>query len=102
MAIIDLYKCHRRLNLETTTRLIGIALYLDHGISLNVILKPFQLKMEDRWEGLEDDSLLGILETIALCLILIFTIQRLHLNIIFERFIQVLHPLDIELDVYRS
>ena len=76
--------------------------YLDHGISLHVILETFKLKVEYRRERLEDDTLLGILQSISLRHVLVLTVQRLDGNIVFERLIQVLHALDIKLDIYSA
>lgn len=73
--------------------------YLDHGITLHVILETLQLEVEDRREGLEDDTLLGILQSISFRLILVLTVQSLDGNIIFERLVEVLHALDIQLDI---
>ena len=50
-------------------------------------------------EGLEDDALLRVLKTITLRLILVVTIESLYSHIVFERVVQVLHALDVELNI---
>ena len=49
---------------------------------------------------LEDDTLLGILQTITLCLVLIITFKSLDCDVVSEGVIKGLHALHIKLNVY--
>ena len=82
--------------------LSSVITHLHHCIPLNVILEAFELQMKDRVEGLENNTLLRILQTIAFCHVFVVAIQSLYSNIVLERLIQVLHALDIKLDIYSA
>jgi hypothetical protein len=58
--------------------------------------------VEDRRERLEDDTLLGVLQTQTLSLVLVLPIERLDRDVVSERVVQILHALDVELDVCRK
>ncbi len=55
--------------------------------------------MEHRWELFEDDTLLGVLQPVALCVVLVVAVEHLGLNIVAERVDEVVHAFDVELDV---
>ena len=73
--------------------------YLDHSITLDVILEALELQVQDWRERLKDDAFLGILQTITLSHVLVVAIQGLNSYVIFERLIKVLHSLDIQLNI---
>lgn len=73
--------------------------HLDHCITLNIVLETLELQVKHRRERLEDDALLGVLQTIALRLVLVLAVKCFHSYVVLERLIQVLHTLDIELNV---
>ena len=72
---------------------------LDQSILLNIILEPPQLQMQNRRERLEDDALAGILQAVALGVILVIPVERLYLDIVEERLAQVSQAFDGELNV---
>ena len=55
--------------------------------------------MQDGREGLEDDALFGVLKAVALGLILVLAVEGLDLDIILERIVEVLNPLDVQLQI---
>lgn len=73
--------------------------YLDHRISLNVVFETLQLQVKYWRERLEDDTLLGVLKSVSLRLIFVLAVEGFHRYIILERLVQVLHTLDVQLDV---
>lgn len=75
--------------------------YLDHRVTLHVVLESLELEVQHRREALKDDALLRVLETVTLCLIPVLAVHRLYRDVVSERVVQVLHALDIELDVWR-
>jgi hypothetical protein len=74
---------------------------LDQRVLLHVILESSELEVEDRGEGLKDDTLLCRLQSQALRLVLVLPIQRFNRHILLERLPEVFQPLDRELDVCR-
>jgi len=72
---------------------------LDHRISLHIVLEPLELKVQHWWERLEDDSLPRVLKSVALRLVLVLSVHRLDRDVILERVVEILHSLDVELDV---
>lgn len=58
--------------------------YLDHRVTLNVVLEPLELEVKHRRERLENDTLLCFLETIPLSHVLVLAFQGLYSNIVLE------------------
>lgn len=48
--------------------------HLDHSITLDVIFKALELQVQHRREGLENDTLLGVLEPVSFCLVLVLPV----------------------------
>lgn len=74
---------------------------LHHGILHHVVLEPLELEVQNGWELLEDDTLLGLLEAVPFGIVLVVTLEGLHLNVVVKGLLEVLQPLHIELDVYK-
>ena len=55
--------------------------------------------MEYWGEGLEDDTLLRVLESIAFGHVLVITVESLNSHVILERLVEVLHALHVQLNV---
>lgn len=55
--------------------------------------------MQHGRERLEDDTLLGVLQSVLLGTVLVLALHHLDRNVILERLLDVVEALDIELDV---
>lgn len=75
---------------------------LDHGIALDVILEALELKVKHGRKRLEHETLLGILKAITLGMILVLALHHLNGDKVLERLVEILHPLDIQLDIYKT
>ena len=74
-------------------------LYLNHDVSLDVILKAFELNLQHGRERLEYDSLLRVLQPISLRLVFVIPVHGFDGDVISEGVSQGLHPFDVQLDV---
>lgn len=68
---------------------------------MNIVLEPLQLKMENGREALEDDALLSVLEAMTFCLVFVFTLEDFLRDVVFERFLEILHAFDVQLNIWR-
>lgn len=75
------------------------ATHLAHRILLHIILEPPQLQMQHRRKLLEDHTFLRILQPVSLRLVLVLSLQRLDLDVVLERFLEIAHALDRELNI---
>lgn len=75
---------------------------LDHGVALDVILKALELKVKHGREGLEHETLLGVLKAITLSMVLVLALHHFNGDKVLERLVEILHPLDIQLDIYKG
>lgn len=76
--------------------------YLDHSISLNVVFETLELQMEYGGERLEDDAFPCVLESMTFRHVLVITFKSLNGYIILEGFVEILHPFNIELNVWKG
>lgn len=76
-----------------------VATHLDILVSLHVVLESLELEMQHWRERLEDDTLLGVLESKALGVVSVLSIHRLDRHVVLERVVESLEVLDVELDV---
>lgn len=56
--------------------------------------------MKDRRKTLEDDTLLGVLQTEPFRVVLVLAFERFDLNVVLERFLEIRQVLDVQLDVW--
>jgi hypothetical protein len=74
--------------------------YLDERVSLEVVLEPLELEVQDWRESLEDDTLPRVLETELIAgLVPVLAVHGLNGDIVPERLGDVLHSLDVKLDI---
>mmetsp|Transcript_45257 Transcript_45257/g.75534 ORF Transcript_45257/g.75534 Transcript_45257/m.75534 type:complete len:336 (+) Transcript_45257:2106-3113(+) len=71
----------------------------DHGLLVKVKLESLELDREDLGEGLDERSLLGGLETVALGLVLVVSVEHLNLDVLVEGLVEVLASLYVQRDV---
>ena len=73
--------------------------YLNHDVSLDIILKAFELNLQYGRERLEYDALFCVLQPVPLRLVLVITVHGFDGDVISEGVPQGLHPFDVQLDV---
>jgi len=69
---------------------------------MDVILEALELKVKDGRERLEHETLFGILETMTLGMVLVLALHHFNGDKVLEGLVEVLHPLDIQLDIYKT
>lgn len=75
---------------------------LDVLVAVHVVLEALELEVQDGRELFEDDTLLGVLQSIAFGVVPVLAVKRLDLDIISERLLEVPQVLDVQLDVCTS
>ena len=73
--------------------------HLGHRVGVDVVLEAPQVQLEDRRQLLEVHALLGVLLAVLLALVLVLAVEELLLDVLVERGVQVLAPLDWHLQV---
>ena len=69
---------------------------------MDVILEALELKVKHRREGLEHETLFGVLETITLGMVLVLALHHFNGDKVLEGLVEILHPLDIQLDICKT
>jgi len=75
---------------------------LDHGVLHHVVFVPLELEVEDGGELLEDDTLLGLLQTVSLRVILVVALQSFHQNVVVKRLLEIFQPLHVQLNIWHN
>ena len=55
--------------------------------------------MKDRRKALEDDTLLGVLQTEPFRVVPVLAFERVYLDVVLERFLEIRQVLDVQLNV---
>ena len=75
---------------------------LDHGVLHHVVFVPLELEVEDGGELFENDTLLGLLQTVSLRVILVVALQSFHQNVVVKRLLEIFQPLHVQLNIWHN
>eukprot|EP00126_Sphaerothecum_destruens_P010956 Sdes_comp20833_c0_seq1m17443 len=86
------------IELDSFAELVTIV-HFDHHIAIHVVFESFELELKHGGELLENDTHFGVLEAVAFCVIFVVSVQIFDLDIVAERFHDVLHAFDVQLNI---